>query len=235
MDSLILHVLAWPTLGVALLVFGFAPGAVLRLIILLYQRENPRRRELLGELYSVPRIERPFWVAEQLETALFEGLHDRMTSWRARRAPEDAEMASRQLYSNRRSPAWTWGEVVLACDLVFRKGWRPIAADSPQVIRLSEQLQRMNIHPVESRSPQFRNPNAVARMGVDIATAHPDYLGRRTNGSHLAREVLSAFLANPREMHALAESIGGRTGRRINWARRRRRRLDGSTKDYSAA
>ena len=30
MGAVIFHVIAWPTLGFALLVFGFAPGAVLR-------------------------------------------------------------------------------------------------------------------------------------------------------------------------------------------------------------
>jgi hypothetical protein len=85
MDALLLHVISWPTLGCALLVYGFAPGALLRLIVLLYPRDHPRRRELIGELYGVPRIKRPFWVAEQLETALFEGLHCRLAAGRARR------------------------------------------------------------------------------------------------------------------------------------------------------
>jgi len=81
MTGMIAQLLAWPTLGIALLVFGFAPGAVMRLIVLFYRRGNPRRQELLGELYAVPRIERPFWVVEQLEVALFEGLRDRFKIW----------------------------------------------------------------------------------------------------------------------------------------------------------
>jgi hypothetical protein len=85
MTGMIAQLLAWPTLGVALLVFGFAPGVALRLIVLFYPHNNPRRRELRGELYAVPRIERPFWVAEQLEVALFEGLRDRRRVWRDRR------------------------------------------------------------------------------------------------------------------------------------------------------
>jgi hypothetical protein len=85
MDVLIFHVISWPTLGCALFVYGFAPGALLRLIVLFYPRDHPRRRELIGELYAYPRIMRPFWVAEQLETALFEGLHGRLAAWRARR------------------------------------------------------------------------------------------------------------------------------------------------------
>ncbi|SRR6266487_4244607 len=77
MDSLISQVISWPVFVTALAVFGFAPGAVLRLVVLLFRRDDPRRRELLGELYAVPRIERPFWVIEQLEVALFEGLRSR--------------------------------------------------------------------------------------------------------------------------------------------------------------
>lgn len=80
MESLLVHVLAWPTFGVAVLVFGFAPGAVLRVIVLAFRRDDSRRKELIAELYKVPRIERPFWVAEQLEIALSEGLRGRLTS-----------------------------------------------------------------------------------------------------------------------------------------------------------
>lgn len=78
MSSLIFEVISWPTLMTALLVWGFAPGAVLRLIVLAFPKEDPRRRELRGELYAVPRIERPFWVFEKLELALFEGLRGRL-------------------------------------------------------------------------------------------------------------------------------------------------------------
>jgi hypothetical protein len=50
MDSLIFHVIAWPTLLIALLLFGFGPGAVLRMIVLAFRRDDPRRTELLAEL-----------------------------------------------------------------------------------------------------------------------------------------------------------------------------------------
>ena len=75
-------VLSLPALLIALLVFGFAPGAILRMIVLVFPPEDPRRRELLAELHAVPRIERPFWVVEQLEVALFEGLWERIV-WAA--------------------------------------------------------------------------------------------------------------------------------------------------------
>jgi hypothetical protein len=64
------------------LIYGFAPGVFLRLIVLAFRRDDPRRSELLAELRAVPRWERPMWVFEQLEVALFEGVFERV-AWAA--------------------------------------------------------------------------------------------------------------------------------------------------------
>ena len=82
MNVAVFNIVSWPMFIIALLVFGFAPGAMLRLIVLAFRKDDPRRSELLAELHAVPRIERPFWVFEQLEVALFEGLHGRFAAWR---------------------------------------------------------------------------------------------------------------------------------------------------------
>lgn len=71
---------AWGLFAVALLVFGLAPGLALAMIVRLLHKDDPRRRELQAELYAVPRWERPFWVCEQLEVALREGLFPHV-SW----------------------------------------------------------------------------------------------------------------------------------------------------------
>lgn len=55
-------VASWPSLLLVVVVFGFAPGLCLRLIVLAYPREDSRRDELIAELYAVPRIQRPLWV-----------------------------------------------------------------------------------------------------------------------------------------------------------------------------
>lgn len=78
MTELIEAAASWRTLLVALVIFGFAPGAVLRLVSLAFRRDDPRRQEMRAELHAVPRIERPFWVAEQMEVALCEGLLERV-------------------------------------------------------------------------------------------------------------------------------------------------------------
>ena len=80
MAELIDAVVSWPSLLLVLLVFGFLPGFCLRLLVLAYPRGDPRRAELIAELYAVPRIQRPLWVAEQLEVALFEGLAHRAST-----------------------------------------------------------------------------------------------------------------------------------------------------------
>lgn len=87
MTELLRIVASWPSLLLVVLVFGFAPGFCLRLLVLAYPCNDPRRTELIAELYTVPRIQRPLWVAEQLETALFEGVPHRLMAvfqWAAR-------------------------------------------------------------------------------------------------------------------------------------------------------
>ena len=78
---------------VIVVVFGFLPGFVLRLLVRLYPNDHPRRRELPNELYFLPRWERWFFVAEQLETALHEAPRARVARRKARTGPRDAVRA----------------------------------------------------------------------------------------------------------------------------------------------
>lgn len=72
-------------------IFGFFPGFVLRLLVLLYPADDPRRRELVAELYVLGRMERIEWVFQQLETALFEGVTARLARRRAAKDSPDEE------------------------------------------------------------------------------------------------------------------------------------------------
>ncbi len=78
MTEILGAVVSWPTLLVAVAIFGFFPGIFARLISLSFRKGDPRRQELIAEVYAVPRWERPFWVAEQLERAISEGLSERL-------------------------------------------------------------------------------------------------------------------------------------------------------------
>ena len=81
MVELLQTVVSWQTLIVVLVIYGIAPGVALRLIVLAFERDDPRRAEMLAELRVVPRHLRPIWVAEQLEVAVFEGLFERASRW----------------------------------------------------------------------------------------------------------------------------------------------------------
>lgn len=106
-----------------------------------------------------------------------------------------------------RAPDWTRDEVILACDLVYRNDWIAMYGDDPRVIELSGLLQRLEIHAPETRGDLFRNPNGVGRKTADIATRHPDYQGKPTNGSKIDREVLQDFIDDPVRMTAIASAI----------------------------
>jgi 5-methylcytosine-specific restriction protein A len=106
-----------------------------------------------------------------------------------------------------KNPDWTRDEIILACHLVMANGWKGLDANDPRVIELSGLLQLMPIHAEADRNEKFRNPNGVARKTFDIATRHPDYRGKPTNGGALDVEVLHEFLARPAEMTEVAQLI----------------------------
>src|SRR4051812_14833621 len=84
----------WSAFFIGCLGFGFAPGAVLRIVVLLLPKADARRRELIAELREVPRLERPVWVAEQFETCLFEGITLRIRGWRRSRRRQSLQTAT---------------------------------------------------------------------------------------------------------------------------------------------
>ncbi|MFE7106285.1 HNH endonuclease [Streptomyces sp. NPDC057575] len=106
-----------------------------------------------------------------------------------------------------KNPDWARDEIILACHLVMTNGWKGLDANDPRVIELSGLLQLMPIHAEADRNEKFRNPNGVARKTFDIATRHPGYRGKPTNGSALDVEVLHEFLARPAEMTEVAQLI----------------------------
>lgn len=108
-----------------------------------------------------------------------------------------------------RNADWTRDEIILACDLVRANGWRELRADRREVIDLSAFLQRYWAHRVKEFNETFRNANGVGRKTTDIATQHPQYLGKPTRGNKLDRIVLQQFLDEPDEMHRQALAIRG--------------------------
>jgi len=61
MTGLIDAAVSWPTLLIALVIFGAAPNLVLRLLLLAYPKGHPQRTAIWADFRDVPRWERPFW------------------------------------------------------------------------------------------------------------------------------------------------------------------------------
>ena len=94
------------TFGLALLIFGFAPGMALALIVRVLP-DLDRRRELQANLYDVPRWEQPFWVAQQLEVAMRIGLAPRVEWWWGRHVWHRCKIESGRAL-NRAHPDTFW-------------------------------------------------------------------------------------------------------------------------------
>ncbi|MFF7193047.1 HNH endonuclease [Streptomyces sp. NPDC008079] len=106
-----------------------------------------------------------------------------------------------------RNPSWQRDELLLACALVVQNGWKELRENDLQVMDLSDLLQVLPLHPVETRSVKFRSTGSVSRKTTDLATAHPSHQGPPTRGGRLDKEVVAAFIARPEEMLAAAERI----------------------------
>ncbi|MFE1691154.1 HNH endonuclease [Streptomyces albidoflavus] len=106
-----------------------------------------------------------------------------------------------------RSPKWTRDELILACDVVARNSWKSLSAADPRVKELSDLLQALGAYPPAQRAAEYRNCNGVAYKTLNIASVHPTYQGRPTNGGQLDREVLHDFLHRPAEMAQAARLL----------------------------
>ncbi|GAA2418096.1 hypothetical protein GCM10010420_55660 [Streptomyces glaucosporus] len=106
-----------------------------------------------------------------------------------------------------RNPKWTRDELILACDVVAQNGWKGLDAEDPRIAELSDLLQLLAAYPEEERAATYRNRNGAARKTHDIATHHPDYRGKPTNGGRLDLEVLHDFLTRPAEMAQAAQLL----------------------------
>jgi hypothetical protein len=71
------------------LIFGFAPGLMLNLGVLVFPKGHPRREELLAELEVVPFLKRAFWVFQALQITCTEGIPARVSAVRAARRSRD--------------------------------------------------------------------------------------------------------------------------------------------------
>lgn len=107
-----------------------------------------------------------------------------------------------------RNPDWVRDEVILAMDLYFRAGRKQLAAEHEDVVRLSELLNHLPIHPRAARDETFRNPNGISMILGNFLAVDPEHatpgLGR---GNRLHEQVWSDFADKPDVLRQVATAI----------------------------
>ncbi len=74
MEELIISAARWRSVALVGVLFGLAPGLVIRVIAHAWPKTDGRRAELRAELSGIEYWRRPLWVFEQFETALCDAL-----------------------------------------------------------------------------------------------------------------------------------------------------------------
>jgi 5-methylcytosine-specific restriction protein A len=104
-----------------------------------------------------------------------------------------------------RNPPWERDELILALDLYLEAGL--IDHADPRVLRLSELLNRLPLHPVGG-DDRFRNPNSVHLKLANFAAVDPAYSGGgMTHVGRRDREVWQEFTADPGRVQDAARAI----------------------------
>ena len=107
-----------------------------------------------------------------------------------------------------RNPKWHRDEVILALDLYYSLESCKMNASNPEVIKLSELLNRLPIHINRPDQDKFRNANGVNLKLGNFKHYDPDYGGEGLKGgSKLDKEVLEEFYGKKQELKTIANKI----------------------------
>lgn len=109
-----------------------------------------------------------------------------------------------------RNPAWTEEEIILATELYLRAEGRVLGPNHPDVIELSDLLNRLRLHDHADRDEKFRNPKGVGMKLANIRGADPTREGGLMNGSRLDGYFWEELSGNQRELYRRAQGIRSR-------------------------
>lgn len=112
---------------------------------------------------------------------------------------------------NKRNPAWTRDELLLALELYFVEPSARGDDTHSATQRLSEELNALPVHPQTDRSKLFRNANGVALKLANFKRFDPAYItrGRRglSHGSELEEQVWKEFAGDFERLTRIARAI----------------------------
>lgn len=106
------------------------------------------------------------------------------------------------------NPDWATDELILALDLYLRERGRIPSPGDPEVLALSDLLNRLAIHKVRPDLEKFRNANGVVLKITNFAALDPQYPGAGMNrGSRLDAVVWDRYAGQPGELRRVADAI----------------------------
>lgn len=115
----------------------------------------------------------------------------------------ESEQVGRHISRNKK---WSKEELILALDLYFKVG--TTSATNPDVIELSECLNRLSDPSLEPNSNKFRNPNGVAMKVSNFASLDPNYSGKGlSHRGRLEQQVWDEFNQNRGALASEATAI----------------------------
>jgi 5-methylcytosine-specific restriction protein A len=95
-----------------------------------------------------------------------------------------------------RNPTWSTDELILVLDLYFKLNPSKARQDHPEVLRLSEILNRLPIHLERSDADRYRNGNGVYMKMCNFLRFDPSYEGKGLQRGGRGEEVVWNEFAN---------------------------------------
>lgn len=93
-----------------------------------------------------------------------------------------------------KNPDWNREELILALDLYFQMDYGQMHGRNPLIIRLSEELRKLNIHKNIPDTEKFRSPNSVALKLANLKRSDQNFKGRgMRDGGKLEKEIWNEF------------------------------------------
>lgn len=107
-----------------------------------------------------------------------------------------------------RNPKWHRDEVILVLDLYYDLESGQMNSNNPEVIKLSELLNRLPIHVNRPDQAKFRNANGINLKLGNFKHFDPDYPGKGLKGgSKLDKAVLDEFYGKRELLKSIANKI----------------------------
>ncbi len=93
-----------------------------------------------------------------------------------------------------RNPDWNREEIILALDLYFKMDYGQMHGRNPDIVQLSKDLRKLNIHSNIPDKEKFRSANSVALKLAKLKRTDQNFKGKgMRDGGKLEKEIWNEF------------------------------------------